>query len=111
VSLAASLIVLYLVSGLYAQFRDGAVISVQWLELLPELTLHFEIDALGMLFALVASFLWLVTTVYAIGYMRGHNESHQTRFYACFAVAMGAVMAIAFSANLFTLFIFYEVLT
>jgi multicomponent Na+:H+ antiporter subunit D len=64
-----------------------------------------------MLFSLVAGYLWLVTTVYAIGYMRGHEEENQTRFYACFAVAISSVMGIAYADNLFTLFIFYEVLT
>jgi multicomponent Na+:H+ antiporter subunit D len=64
-----------------------------------------------MLFALIASFLWLITTVYAIGYMRSHEEQNQTRFYTCFAIAIGSVMGIAFADNLFTLFIFYEVLT
>ncbi|GIU24373.1 cation:proton antiporter [Shewanella sp. MBTL60-007] len=69
------------------------------------------VEPLGMLFALIASFLWLITTLYAIGYMRGHGEENQTRFYLCFALAISAVMGLAFSANLFTLFIFYEVLT
>jgi multicomponent Na+:H+ antiporter subunit D len=64
-----------------------------------------------MLFALVASFLWIITTVYSIGYMRSHHEQNQTRFYSCFAIAIGSAMGIAFAANLFTLFIFYEVLT
>jgi multicomponent Na+:H+ antiporter subunit D len=49
--------------------------------------------------------------VYSIGYMRGNNEQHQTRFYACFAIALAATMGVAFSANLLTLFVFYEVLT
>jgi multicomponent Na+:H+ antiporter subunit D len=43
--------------------------------------------------------------------MRGNNEQHQTRFYILFAVALSAVMGIAFAGNLLTLFIFYEVLT
>ena len=64
-----------------------------------------------MLFGLIASFLWIVTTVYSIGYMRGHGEAHQTRFYTFFAVAMGCTMGVAFADNLFTLFVFYEVLT
>jgi len=46
-----------------------------------------------------------------MGYMRGHNEDHQTRFFCCFAIAIGSVMGVAFADNLFTLFIFYEVLT
>ena len=64
-----------------------------------------------MLFALIASGLWIVNSLYSIGYMRGNGEAHQTRFYVCFALALAATMAIAFAANLFTLFVFYELLT
>jgi multicomponent Na+:H+ antiporter subunit D len=64
-----------------------------------------------MLFALVASTLWIVNSVYSIGYMRGNDEPRQTSFYVCFAVALWATMGIAFAKNLFTLFIFYEILT
>jgi multicomponent Na+:H+ antiporter subunit D len=64
-----------------------------------------------MLFALVASGLWVVTSIYSIGYMRAHHEQHQTRFYVCFAVTLAAAMGIAFADNLLTLFIFYEVMT
>ncbi|MGI9320765.1 MAG: proton-conducting transporter membrane subunit, partial [Thiogranum sp.] len=71
----------------------------------------FEIEALGMLFALVAGLLWVVTSIYSIGYMRSHNEQNQTRFFAAFAVSIAATMGIAFSANLVTLFFFYELLT
>jgi len=111
VTITTCLILIYLVVNLYQGLSWGATISVFWWELLPGLTISFDIEPLGMLFALVASFLWLVTTCYAIGYMRSHREKNQTRFYLFFAIAMSAVMAIAFSANLFTLFIFYEVLT
>lgn len=75
------------------------------------ITISFALENLGMIFALIASSLWIVTSIYAIGYMRSHNESNQTRFFTFFAVAISAVMAIAFSDNLFTLFLFYEVLT
>ena len=71
----------------------------------------FSIEPLGMLFGLVASFLWIVNSIYSIGYMRGNNEKHQTRFYVCFAIALASTMGLAFSANLFTLFVFYEALT
>jgi multicomponent Na+:H+ antiporter subunit D len=64
-----------------------------------------------MLFALIASGLWIVNSLYSIGYMRGNQEAHQTRFFVCFALSIAATMGIAFSGNLFTLFIFYEVLT
>jgi len=111
VTIATSLVLLYLVINLYQGLTSGETIEVFWWELLPALQVSFTIEPLGMLFALIASFLWLITTVYSIGYMRSHHEENQTRFYACFAIAIGAVMGIAFADNLFTLFIFYEILT
>ena len=111
VTITASLVVFYFVISLYQGLQQGEAISVQWWQLLPGLQLSFTIEALGMIFALIASFLWFITTLYAIGYMRGHHEKNQTRFYCCFAIAIGSVMGIAFADNLFTLFIFYEVLT
>ena len=85
----------------------------QWslLEVLPGVALAFEVEPLGMLYALVASGLWVPTALYAIGYCRGHGEENQTRFFACFALAIFAALGIAFSRNLFTLFFFYELLT
>jgi multicomponent Na+:H+ antiporter subunit D len=80
-------------------------------EVLPGLDLAFEVEPLGMLFALVASGLWIVTTLYSIGYMRGHHESNQTRFYICFALAISGALGVAFAANVFTLFVFYEAIT
>ncbi len=78
---------------------------------LPGLSLSFRLEPLGMLFALIASFLWIVTSIYSIGYMRGAKEENQTRFYICFALAIAFTLGIAFSANLLTLFVFYELLT
>jgi multicomponent Na+:H+ antiporter subunit D len=86
-------------------------VAFTWLEVLPGLSLSFEIQPLGMLFGLIASLLWPVTILYAIGYMRSHNEDNQTRFYLFFAIAIAAVMGIAFAQNLFTLFIYYEIVT
>ena len=111
VTITASIILLYIVINLYQSITSGKTASVFWWELIPSLSISFSIEPLGMLFALIASFLWLITTFYAIGYMRSHQEENQTRFYACFALAISAVMGIAFAENLFTLFIFYEVLT
>ncbi|QBF83786.1 monovalent cation/H+ antiporter subunit D family protein [Shewanella maritima] len=111
VTITTSLVVLYCVVNLYQALQAGTSIEVTWWELMPGLEISFVVEPLGMLFALIASFLWIITTIYAIGYMRGHNEDNQTRFFICFALAISAVMALAFSANLFTLFVFYEVLT
>jgi multicomponent Na+:H+ antiporter subunit D len=81
------------------------------LEMLPGLELMLRVEPLGMLFALVASGLWIVNSIYSIGYMRGNREDHQTRFYVCFAIALASTMGIAFAGNLLTLFLFYEALT
>ena len=89
----------------------GVELKLDVIELFPGLGINFAVEPLGVLFALVASFLWIITTIYAIGYMRGHNEENQTRFFLCFALSISSVMAICFSGNLLTLFIFYEVLT
>ena len=80
-------------------------------EVLPGLSIAFEVEPLGMLFALIASGLWIVNSLYSIGYMRANDEAQQTRFYVCFALALAATMGIAFAGNLFTLFVFYEMLT
>ena len=90
---------------------DGARPAVELWTMLPGLKIAFAIEPLGMLFATVASGLWIVNSIYSIGYMRGNGEKHQTRFYICFAIAIGSALAIAYSANMFTLFLFYEVLT
>jgi multicomponent Na+:H+ antiporter subunit D len=89
----------------------GESIALTILEPVAGLRLAFDVEPLGMLFALVASLLWPVTTLYAMGYMREHHEKHQTRFFCFFAVSIAAVMALAFSANLATLFVCYEALT
>ena len=101
----------YLVASLYPVVAAGGSPSSTPLEMLPGLGVTFTVEPLGMLFAGIASFLWIVTSVYSIGYMRGHHEANQTRFYAYFAIAIGAAMGVAFSGNLLTLFIFYEILT
>ena len=75
------------------------------------LALKFAVEPLGMAFALMASGLWLVTTVYSIGYMRAHHEMHQSRFYAFFAIAIFSTIGVALAGNLLTLFVFYEALT
>lgn len=77
----------------------------------PGVPIQLRVDALGMLFALVASFLWIFTSLYSIGYMRGLNEHGQTRFFVFFALALSSTIGVAFSANLFTLYLFYELLS
>jgi multicomponent Na+:H+ antiporter subunit D len=85
--------------------------SLGLVEIVPGLSIAFAVEPLGMLFATVASGLWIVNSLYSIGYMRAEAAPRQTSFYVCFALALAATMGIALAGNLFTLFLFYELLT
>ncbi|VEN75451.1 Cation:proton antiporter [Candidatus Desulfarcum epimagneticum] len=89
----------------------GKILVFHVVDLLPGVGLTFRVDPFGLLFALVASSLWIVTTVYSIGYMRSLDEHSQTRFYAFFALALSSAIGVAFSGNLLTLYMFYELLS
>jgi multicomponent Na+:H+ antiporter subunit D len=80
-------------------------------KILPGLSLKLKVDGFGMLFALVASALWIVTSVYSIGYMRDQKEHAQTRYFCFFAIALSATIGVAFAGNLLTLYLFYEMLS
>ncbi len=97
--------------SLYPRVMAGEQPEISVLSVVPGLEIAFRVEPLGMLFGLVASSLWIVNSIYSIGYMRGNDEPRQTQFYVCFAVALASAVALAFSANLFTLFLAYEVLT
>jgi multicomponent Na+:H+ antiporter subunit D len=111
VSLIAATLLFATVWPLSQAALAGTPVEVHWAEPIQGLAFALSVEPLGALFALLASSLWIVTTLYSIGYMRGHHELHQTRFYIWFAVAIASAMGIAFAANLLTLFIFYEALT
>ena len=111
VTLITAVALFSVVVALATRVLGGARPYLELLDILPGIALAFRIEPLGMMFALIASFLWIVNSIYSIGYMRGNKERHQTRFYTCFAVALWATMGVAFSANLLSLFVFYEVLT
>ncbi|MBT8071652.1 MAG: monovalent cation/H+ antiporter subunit D family protein, partial [Gammaproteobacteria bacterium] len=87
--------------------RPGVTIT----ELMPGVEIAFRVEPLGMLFAALASGLWIINSLYSIGYMRGNKERNQTRFYVMFAVSLAATMGVALAGNLITLFLFYEALT
>ncbi|TDC82467.1 proton-conducting transporter membrane subunit [Actinomadura sp. 7K507] len=108
-SLVTGVAVAALVLSLWPAVDEG--LSFRLWDWLPGISLVFTLEPLGLLFATVAGLLWPVTTLYAIGYMRGNLQRRQTRFYAFFAVAIAASLWIAFAGNLATLFIGYEVLT
>lgn len=100
-----------LVVMLVLQVADGARPTIDLGQSAPGLSFLFRVEPLGALFATVASGLWIVNSIYSIGYMRGNRERNQTRFYICFAIAIFGAMGVAMAGNLFTLFVFYEVLT
>ncbi|NNF17798.1 MAG: monovalent cation/H+ antiporter subunit D family protein [Gammaproteobacteria bacterium] len=111
VSLLGSGCLFLMVFSLLDDVRQGSLPAIDLVSPVPGIKIGFAVEPLGLMFALLASFLWFVTTVYSIGYMRHHHEKRQTSFYCYFAIALGSVMGIAFAGNLFTLFIFYELLT
>jgi multicomponent Na+:H+ antiporter subunit D len=100
-----------LVLSLVPLVVHGGTVESTRLDLVHGLALHLRVDLFGLIFALLASALWIVTSVYSVGYMRGGHYTHQTGYFASFAVCVSAAIGIAFSANLMTLFIFYEILT
>ncbi len=110
-TLAASVATFLVVMTILAGVGNATTEPFALFAVLPGLDLAFNVEPLGLLFAIVASGLWMVTHLYGIGYMRGNAESHHARFFACFSLAISAVMGIAFAANMFTLFLFYELLT
>ena len=111
VSVVTAVALFGLVVSLAPAVVAGETPRVALFDIVPGLPIAFALEPLGMLFALIASFLWIATTVYSIGYVRANKESHQTRYYVCFAVALGSTIGIAFAGNMFTLFLFYEALT
>ncbi|MBE9532036.1 MAG: monovalent cation/H+ antiporter subunit D family protein, partial [Proteobacteria bacterium] len=110
-TISAGVIKFLLIISMVPLVLGGTVIEYNLISILPGLDIAFRVDSLGLAFAATASFLWILTTIYSIGYMRSHHEPNQTRFYMSFAAAMSAVIGAAFAANMFTLFLFYEVIT
>ena len=110
-SLVTAGVLFAIVLSIYGAVSKGARPAMVLAEPIPGIPIALEAEPLGVLFALIASFLWIVTTMYSIGYMRGHHEKNQTRFYVFFAFAIASVMGVAFAGNLFTLFVFYEILS
>ncbi|QQO57170.1 MAG: monovalent cation/H+ antiporter subunit D family protein [Thiohalocapsa sp. PB-PSB1] len=99
---------LVLVFVLFVGVRAGDAYGVRF-EVLPGLDLAFEADALGLFFIILSAVLWLLTTLYAVGYLE--RAPHRSRFFGFFSLCVTATMGIALAANLFTFFVFYELLT
>ncbi|OGP50129.1 MAG: cation:proton antiporter [Deltaproteobacteria bacterium RBG_13_43_22] len=110
-TLAASIIKFALVFLLLPGALAGRIAEFTFWEISPGIALTLKTDAFGVFFALIASGLWMLTSIYSIGYVRGLKEHKQTRYFACFAVCLSATIGIAFAANLLTFVFFYEILT
>ena len=112
-TLVTSVVLFANVCWLVASVANGAAPRVANILPMPVsgLFLSLELEPIGAVFAAIASGLWIVNSLYSIGYMRANKEKHQTRFYICFAIAIAAAMGIALAGDLITLFVFYEVLT
>lgn len=111
VTLVTASALAFLVWSLLPEVMDGGRPELFAFSLIGPLEIAFRVEPLGMMFAALASGLWIVNSIYSIGYMRGNQEKNQTRFYACFALSLFAAIGIAFAGNLLTLFLFYEMLT
>jgi len=111
VTLIGGISLFFVVVKLALDYDFEQTVTLTLIEPFAGLSLALRLEPLGLIFTLVAGFLWPVTSLYSIGYMRSHHEKNQTRFYTAFAISIFATMAIAISANLLTLFIAYELLT
>ncbi len=110
-SLVAAVTLFALTASLVPAIRAGTTLSFTVFRLLPGLSISLRADALSMVFALSASFLWILAVFYSAGYMRGLHEHAQTRFNACFALALFGAIGCAFADNLLTLYLFYEIVS
>lgn len=110
-SVAGAVLTFLTVMSLVPHVLNGGTWDYNLVTVYPGVSVKFHLDGLGILFAGTASFLWTVAAFYCIGYMRGLNEHAQTRFYFCYALSVGAGVGAAFAGSLFTLYLFYEMVS
>ncbi len=110
-SLLAAVTLFLVTFSLLPDIRAGRTLGFTVFEMLPGLAVRLRADALSMIFAVAASFLWILAVFYSAGYMRGLKEHAQTRFNVCFALALFGAIGCAFADNLLTLYLFYEVVS
>ena len=111
ITITASVLKIILVYSMVPAVIAGTEIKYEVFSIVKGISFAFNVDPAGMVFACVASTLWILTSFYSIGYMRGHGEKNQTGYYAAFAMCLSSATGLCFAANLITFFIFFEVLT
>ena len=95
------------VLSLLPDILAGKTIGITLIPEIQRLDIHFTVDALGYYYGLVLTFIWMLATVFSLGYIK-HSEN---RFYAFMALSNSFILGCAFSQNMFTYFIFYELMT
>ncbi len=110
-TLVSAFIMFFFVLYMLPTILAGKVIEYTVINVFSDVNIAFKVDSLGIFFAVTASFLWIVTSFYSIGYVRSANEKSQTRYFMCFAAAMFATIGVALSGNMFTTYVFYEIIT
>jgi len=110
-STVAAVIMFLIIASMVPDVLAGKMLKCTVFDILPGLSVTFRVDAFSMIFALAASFLWIMAVFYSMGYMRGLQEHAQTRFNTCFALALFGAIGVAFADNLFTLYLFYEIVS
>ncbi len=111
VSSCSSVLLFIIVLSFIPALKAGKTLVFPIFNILPGLSVTLRADGFSMIFALVASSLWMIAVFYSMGYMRAHEEPQQTRFNACFALAIFGAIGVALSDNLFTLYLFYEIVS
>jgi len=97
---------LIIVIGIFYALGEG---GIHLFKLNEFIDIYFKIDKLGILFTSLVSILWVLTSFYSMEYMK--HEGKENKFFAFFIITLGVTVGIGFSGNLFTLYIFYELLT
>jgi formate hydrogenlyase subunit 3/multisubunit Na+/H+ antiporter MnhD subunit len=110
-TMLASILQFLIIISMVPTIIGGEVIKYTFFTAFPGIDFGFSVDALGLIFAITSTFLWILVSSYSIGYMRSLHEHAQTRYYFCFAWAIFGAVGVALSSNLFTMFVFYEILT
>lgn len=111
VSFCSAVFLFSIVLSFIPAIKAGNTLVFEVFKLLPGLTVTLRADGFSMIFAMVASSLWIIAVFYSMGYMRGLEEHAQTRFNACFALAIFGAIGVALSDNLFTMYLFYEIVS
>jgi multicomponent Na+:H+ antiporter subunit D len=111
ISFCSSILLLGIVLSFIPAIQAGKTLVYPIFQLLPGLSITLRADGFSMLFAIVASSLWTIAVFYSLGYMRSLKEHAQTRFNACFALAIFGALGVALSDNLFTMYLFYEIVS